>query len=330
MSFYHYPLSFNFRFLRKKKQHDIPSKTVSDAVTVLNENRFTELWVRLSNIHDGPPIDIAPIAKALRHNTSVMKLNLDSNHILNVTCLDIVLQTNFTITHLYLRRNSIVDISGLASGLKFNQSLTHLILSSNRIVDINCLKHAMGVLEVLDLSDNLISNVVGLGKILKAGSKLKHLSLGMNKIMDIAPLADALTVNYSLQTLVLDQNGIRAPVIVWCTARRLRSSLAQRGFEILKTIRCMRKDFECLCVVLGTSTIHGQPRRRLKGSFLDLDALVMNLMWKFLWDSAGVARHIENELRATHVQGEMACESNEESSILSILTWLLEEKCGLE
>ena len=164
---------------------------------------------------------VTALAECLKYNTSLTRLELNSDEIGNVgaTALGECLKCNKSLTTLILNSNKFGDVgaAALVECLKYNKSLTRLELSGNEIGNDGtaalgeCLKHNTS-LTTLILYSNKIGDVgaTALGECLKHNTSLTTLNLNSNKIGDVgaAALVECLKYNKSLTWLELNGNEI--------------------------------------------------------------------------------------------------------------------------
>ena len=136
-------------------------------------------------------IGAAAIAEALKNNTVLTFLNLDTNNIEDsgAAAISEALKANTALTWLYLRNNMIGDsgAAAIAEALKTNTALTRLWLQNSTIGD---------------------SGAAAIAEALKNNTALTMLHLGSNNIGNsgATAIAEALKSNTALAKLDLDNN----------------------------------------------------------------------------------------------------------------------------
>ena len=185
-------------------------------------------------------VHIAPLAEAMKVNTTLRQLRLDGNNIgyAGAASLAEAMKVNKTLTQLVLWNNDIgaAGAASLAEAIKFNTTLTQLHLDRNNIGDAGAafLAEAMKVnrtLTKLPLLNNNIgaAGAASLAEALKVNTKLTNLTMSRNNIgaVGAASLAEAMKVNTTLTQLSLSNNNIGdAGVASLADAMKVNKTLA--------------------------------------------------------------------------------------------------------
>ena len=188
-----------------------------------NEENYIKVLVTVIAInYDGHPTQLhkmnisdagaVALAQALRHNSTLMELNLSNKGISDAGAVVLAqaLHHNSTLQSLYLSNNSISDAGAvaLAQALRHNSTLMELNLSNKGISDAGAVVlaqalHHNSTLQSLYLSNNSISDTgaVALAQALHHNSTLKELYLYDNDGIGeegTHQLVQALTMNTSI------------------------------------------------------------------------------------------------------------------------------------
>jgi len=176
----------------------------NDGVGALAESLQRVAKGRLSEIrlngNDIGPKGGAPVAAALKDNSSLTRLHLTANQLgdSGTTAIAEALRTNACLKHLDLEGNNIgpSGATAIAEALMVNQGLESLHLSDNAILD---------------------AGAAALGNALVANSKLETLWLDGNKVgvSGGASLSKALQHNKTLKTLHLGTPRVGATVLAY-------------------------------------------------------------------------------------------------------------------
>jgi len=140
--------------------------------------------------HDITQTEFVYLCAALENNTSIHTLNLEQNHITDITPL-----AHTTISTVNLSQNYISDITPFAN----NRKIRTLNLHKNKIRDISMLA-VNNVIEWIDLSDNGISEISSLA----VNNVIKWIVLSSNNIMSLQDLEG----NSSIRIIYLAYNQI--------------------------------------------------------------------------------------------------------------------------
>lgn len=150
------------------------------------------------------------IGNGLKVNTSIEELRIDRNNIGDVGAKHIAwsMKVNTTITNLDLSLNRIADegIKSLCESVALNKlsNLTHLHLRLNKITDLG---------------------VAAIAKLLTSSTPLETLNLAFNRFTGLQHIADALTTNKTLKTLILRSNNVGDKVKYLCESLQSNSTL---------------------------------------------------------------------------------------------------------
>ena len=168
-----------------------------------------------------PEVHIACLTEAMKVNTTLTQLNLESTFIGDAGAASIseAMEVNTTLTQLNLWRNHVgaAGAASLAEAMKVNTTLTQLNLYHNNIgaAGAASLAEAMKVnttLTQLNLWRNDIGDAgaASLADAMKVNTTLKQLNLKDKNIGDagVASLAKAMKVNTTLRQLNLRDNNI--------------------------------------------------------------------------------------------------------------------------
>jgi Leucine-rich repeat (LRR) protein len=154
---------------------------------------------------------ITRIANALKKNTALKVLSFTGGYISNLANLCPALRDNTTLEKLRLCDNGIVEIGGLGMVLSNTQDgagLRKLRLCNNRIVDLCQFGEHLRTnrcLQQLRLEGNQITDISGLIGFLHHGN-LSELRLGSNRITNLSSIfGEAMKNNSTLKILRLER-----------------------------------------------------------------------------------------------------------------------------
>lgn len=173
----------------------------------------------------------APIEHVLRVNTTLRRLCLSHNSLMNMNGVFEGLKWNTTLKELRISGSTIDDLEGIAH----NATLERLDIIYCMNVSEKCLrtlsqnKH----LKVLGLSGNYIEDISPLFSSYE-DARIEKLCLSQNLIQDICPIAGWLETNTSLNDLTISDNPVGG---VFCLMDALKrntriETLSMRGIDI--------------------------------------------------------------------------------------------------
>ena len=202
------------------------------AIIITNNSNLEELCLSDNDLKSSASV----ILQALKNNSQLKKLNLNSNSMSGKVAEDLanVIRSNSGLEQLYLSDNNLKSSAiVILQALKDNSQLKFLNLNSNNMTGkvaedlANVIRNNSG-LEQLCLSDNnLKSSAIVILQALKDNSQLKILNLNNNNMSEkvAEDLANVIRNNSGLEQLYLSDNGLKSSASIILQALRDNSQL---------------------------------------------------------------------------------------------------------
>ena len=202
------------------------------AIIITNNSNLEELCLSDNDLKSSASI----ILQALKNNSQLKKLNLNSNSMSGKVAEDLanVIRSNSGLEQLYLSDNNLKSSAiVILQALKDNSQLKFLNLNSNNMTGkvaedlANVIRNNSGLKQLCLSDNNLKSSAIVILQALKDNSQLKILNLNNNNMSEkvAEDLANVIRNNSGLEQLYLSDNGLKSSASIILQALKDNSQL---------------------------------------------------------------------------------------------------------